>query len=1027
MASSSSSSSSLSSSAVDAEKKESDGAPQTLSDERGAAFEAARQRFAMYGRQNAHVSHYVSPSRQPPSSDSRKPTTAAADPARASPHAARRAVRFPDERADTPSAVQNTLLLQENGELALRLDDMEYHLDGVLATAAASVPATDERLLATAQSVVALARVCREDGVLQAAMKLSGATQSPVQRLRQALRLLELGPGAAAAWQAVRADDPLEDREMRPCGLLRLALAVLALTLALSAEADEVLDAGTLDLLVATLPQPPPAVPSSSSSSSFSSGAPTPTPSTERAPRSAPADAKRKTFLKRKKSGGATGADSDQPSSAAESAAVAAVGLGAASHGSRSEELRRELLELVAAGDVDAPPFLSLADVVATTLRQLLVVDSGDRSHTRFGRGVSLPHHRGHDLASATFALIRARKHQLLANGGVDTLLSLLERRLARLQAALTATVDAALSPDAELALQRVRTVLLVLDHASFLAKDVQRHMSQSDAVFRQLLALIETLSSLAWSASWRTRWRRDADPQQRLHLVVDVLLATLRVLINLSHHNADAARYLAQLHGARVLFVAFCQLWAFVEPIAGKQQELDTPTAMEERLVYDSYLLLLSAITNCVEHSPENRLALSDLDLSALACDHGLDVFRSSSVCGLLVSFFLSRVTSYVRLIELSESQDLSSAALESESWVPEDVILGGCTSLLLGCLMTDSSYHSAIILGALPDNSPRLLLRALGAFVALHSQIGALTPEVGQSVLQVEKLFNSFLYQGDVQVTTRDGAVVDTASVLAGWEGGDGAQSGSVSSSATTSLSLSLPAEERHSHDALDSSEPTDTATSAAHRSPPASAFKRRQFSRVCSSVDDSDVDSDTPEQQVSASASASPSDMAISGSMKLTTRAGSLTVAVTVTPKRSRATEKALSSRTKSSSIRRLKRTRQFVTDLEAEFMKIGSRVSQEIQAAITSREDGAVEPDEVTAKLDFSQDIFEISTPKRRRPAATPRIKKSPVASQSSPVPPLTHKRKLKPTPEKNAPAQKGKATPGDATAVFDFPE
>ncbi|KAJ0404383.1 hypothetical protein ATCC90586_003126 [Pythium insidiosum] len=1014
-----SSSSSLSSSAVDAEKKESDGAPQTLSDEREAAFEAARQRFAMYGRQNAHVSHYVSPSRRPPSSDSRKPTTAAADTARASPHAARRAVRFPDEKADTPSAVQNTLLLQENGELALRLDDMEYHLDGVLATAAASVPATDERLLATAQSVVALARVCREDGVLQAAMKLSGATQSPVQRLRQALRLLELGPGAAAAWQAVRVDDPREDREMRPCSLLRLALAVLALTLALSAEADEVLDADTLDVLVATLSQPPPAVPSSSSSSSSS------------APRSTPADAKRKTFLKRKKSGGATGADSDQPSSAAESAAVAAVGLGAASHGSRCEELRRELLELVAACDVDAPPFLSLADVVATTLRQLLVVDSGDRSHTRFGRGVSLPHHRGHDLASATFALIRARKHQLLANGGVDTLLSLLERRLARLQAALTATGDAALSPDAELALQRVRTVLLVLDHASFLAKDVQRHMSQSDAVFRQLLALIETLSSLAWSASWRTRWRRDADPQQRLHLVVDVLLATLRVLINLSHHNADAARYLAQLHGARVLFVAFCQLWAFVEPIAGKQQELGTPTAMEERLVYDSYLLLLSAITNCVEHSPENRLALSDLDLSALACDHGIDVFRSSSVCGLLVSFFLSRVTSYVRLIELSESQDLSSAALESESWVPEDVILGGCTSLLLGCLMTDSSYHSAIILGALPDNSPRLLLRALGAFVALHSQIGALTPEVGQSVLQVEKLFNSFLYQGDVQVTTRDGAVVDTASVLAGWEGGDGAQSGSVSSSATTSLSLSLPAEERHSHDALDSSEPTDTATSAAHRSPPASAFKRRQFSRVCSSVDDSDVDSDTPEQQVSASASASasasPSDMAISGSMKLTTRAGSLTVAVTVTPKRSRATEKALSSRTKSSSIRRLKRTRQFVTDLEAEFMKIGSRVSQEIQAAMTSREDGAVEPDEVTAKLDFSQDIFEISTPKRRRPAATPRIKKSPVASQSSPAPPLTHKRKLKPTPEKNAPARKGKATPGDATAVFDFPE
>ncbi|GLD96862.1 hypothetical protein PINS_up005545 [Pythium insidiosum] len=332
--------------------------------------------------------------------------------------------------------------------------------------------------------------------------------------------------------------------------------------------------------------------------------------------------------------------------------------------------------------------------------------------------------------------------------------------------------------------------------------------------------------------------------------MIVDVLLASLRVLINLSHHNADAARHLAQLQGTQVLFVAFCQLWAFVEPIAGNEaSKTDAMPVMEERLVYDSLLLLLSAITNCVEHSAENRAALCDLNLSQLAMeDHGLDVFRSSTVCALLVSFFLSRVTSYLRLIELSENQDLSSAAMEHESWVPEDVILGGCTSLLLGCLMKGSSYHTAVILGALPDNSPRLLLRALSAFVALHSQIGALTPEVGQSVLQVEKLFNSFLDQGDVQVMTQDGAIVDTASVLAGWEGDSRTSGNTLSGSVSASISVTVPSEDGYSCNTTDSSEFMDNTSSSATRSPPASAFKRRQFSRVCSSVDDSGAESDT-----------------------------------------------------------------------------------------------------------------------------------------------------------------------------------
>ncbi|GLD96863.1 hypothetical protein PINS_up005546 [Pythium insidiosum] len=302
--------------------------PRDHSDERDAAFEAARQRFAMYGRRNAHVSHYVSPSK-PASSlrshDTKRPSARASSGASTSATASvRRSVRFPDEKPDAAaSSVQNTLLLQENGELALRLDDMEYHLDGILAATALAISEEDERLLATAQSVVALARVCQQDGVLQAAMKLSGATQSAVQRLRQVLRLMNLCSPSSSSLSVAAGDgkkkegdddgdDVEEDEEgddgSSPAGLLRLAVAVLAFTLALSADADEVVDADVLDVLVASLSHSH--LRSRLRSMVVVKASSEAGPQTnQRVASSSPTEVKRKAFLKRKKSSG-----SGQPS-----------------------------------------------------------------------------------------------------------------------------------------------------------------------------------------------------------------------------------------------------------------------------------------------------------------------------------------------------------------------------------------------------------------------------------------------------------------------------------------------------------------------------------------------------------------------------------------------------------------------------------------------------------------------------------------------------------------------------------------
>ncbi|GAB9466879.1 hypothetical protein Gpo141_00004244 [Globisporangium polare] len=200
----------------------------------------------MYGKQNAHVSH-LSSGRKAAAS---RPVAAGHDdsndtnvkPVRKRATLMAATMTGGGEDDDT-TVLKNTLLLQENGELALHLDDLSYRLEGVFANCGldddtSSSSSTAEQLYAGAQNVIELARLLQSEQV-QLVLKLASPSQNLYARICKVMNLLLLPTSSGG-------DDAHKD-------LLQLAVAVMALSLTQSADADEFFTSDTLDLIVQCL------------------------------------------------------------------------------------------------------------------------------------------------------------------------------------------------------------------------------------------------------------------------------------------------------------------------------------------------------------------------------------------------------------------------------------------------------------------------------------------------------------------------------------------------------------------------------------------------------------------------------------------------------------------------------------------------------------------------------------------------------------------------------------------------------
>jgi hypothetical protein len=842
--------------------------------DKAAAFEQARRKFAAYSRSGGG-----------------------------------RTSRDSSVEASGISRLRTPASLQVDGELAAQLEEADYLLTGVLDASHRGSDADG----AMAMNVVKLASLMQSRALRS--VLVFGKSDSPCDlcaRLQQVLRLLLPSrlQDTGDEDRAVRGDSNRDISAASESDLVRLSLSVLAYSLTLDAEVAAVLvDERAFTAIVGALKaetdaiavcqrsgktlQTPPALESVSVRSGHVVNASAAGghqgdvvalqgPSTDAKP------PLKKSCLKRKRT-------------EVETSTFHQDGVAATDNGMRlkilasSDAAVRSRLHALVDGDptlvvVSNHLCLSAADVLCATLHNLLQIENpvnnevrapqdanfasrlGDRDGKSSSRELS-PHspreqpeamvsldQRRHGVHEA-FKTTRNRKAWLVRSGALNTLLQALQLRLSPLVdvvqpqssniCSLKEECDPADIKIQQFALHRLSAVLQVLEQAAFFARNVQHRLSTSRELFAMLLGVVQVLGDICWGSNvlWTSSSIRECAT-----VAVEVFLAAMRLLINLTHQNAAADAHISSLNGMRVLFDMFCHLWYLREDAgigtsrsAQAVAEPSSPTRqsvmIEEKLVFDAYLLLLSGMVNCVENSKENRGALSQLTPAAPMTIRG-EV--PASVCSILTQFFLDKVQSYKTLIDGSSKTCGADGGInesEDTDWSPDDVILGGCSALLLGCLMSNSSDNVDAVLAHLPGGSPRLLLRALAVFVALHAQIGALTPEVAASVLRVETALNRVMLQTPIQ-PRRWRVQPPLADEMTTHEFTRPSEQEEDSAKTTTPSQLDIISPNRATR--IVHSKPSDVSPSSAR------AAQRRR--NLCASLSDSDEESGTHSKQES-----------------------------------------------------------------------------------------------------------------------------------------------------------------------------
>ncbi|GMF53207.1 unnamed protein product [Phytophthora fragariaefolia] len=378
-----------------------------------------------------------------------------------------------------------------------------------------------------------------------------------------------------------------------------------------------------------------------------------------------------------------------------------------------------------------------------------------------------------------------------------------------------------------------------------------------------------------------------------------------------------------------QLLASCFAKLWDLENSSSAKEGS-DQLSTGHGKCEFDSWLLLLSALANSIEVSDDNRDALAEasLCLQGQPDENGAKPVETSvSACALFTHFFQSKVQSYAHLFDLADNQEQGirgtiSFEERNDDWSPEDVILGGCTSLLLGYLMAGSPTNSDIILTALPDKSPRLLLRALSVFAALYSQIGALTSELANSVLHVEEVLKSFLTSG-----------TDASLCAVVMEGDDT----SIQQQKIVGKSVSEVEEVEGIGQTCTMSFKDGVKTKRASAKKPPSTLGSRPFKNLCSNIDDSDSElhTDATSVQKNRIISQGCENRTLPqspGRKQMREKSPNTTPVVQLTPQKSQIDERSPLTAlrpdgTLSSPVvaRLLKRTRQLVDEFDAAFSK------------------------------------------------------------------------------------------------------
>jgi hypothetical protein len=201
------------------------------------------------------------------------------------------------------------------------------------------------------------------------------------------------------------------------------------------------------------------------------------------------------------------------------------------------------------------------------------------------------------------------------------------------------------------------------------------------------------------------------------------VLQAALTVAANLTHDN-DAGCEAMKGPGLNSAFEMFCSC---ARAQRGRRGSADESESGAEALLgsessstlFDSTLLLLSLLINCVETHGGNRAVLGD---------HG---------CDQVAAFFVSKIPADV-LARLQRAGNGGAAEVEF-GWSAEDLLLASSATLLMGCLMRGSPANARRVQERVPGGSVVLLMQVLEAFLAFQEDAGVLAKDVMGKVLGV------------------------------------------------------------------------------------------------------------------------------------------------------------------------------------------------------------------------------------------------------------------------------------------------
>ncbi|KAL0586131.1 hypothetical protein ABG067_004224 [Albugo candida] len=677
-----------------------------------------RKRFAIYGRQNDHISHISSNSVDRLDSS--------------------------DHHSDTDSNhVQHTLMLQENGKLAHFFNEVDYLVEGLLSPSKfRSIPAIEH-----AQTVLELIRMLRDVKVQKLFAFSDGLEKSSREckigyRLRTVVNLLSNSD--------ISVHHPLQ-----------VCLAALAYQMSSCTTFSEMVDDEMVKLMMKQIRQ---TCPKREMFEGHKKGLVMVENVTNKSVQSGGSAKKKRCFLKRK----------------------------SMCNDGKNEEVIFQGLGNIFGEETFFSPYKRsktfFENIALSTILNLLDYEcyksAGESTSHLSGESLYNTKHNPLQILQAALRSKQNRRRILVQCDGISTLVDLLDSRYRLLKDAYFIGIQSFDDPESTHYLHDVRVVLCVLYQASFLCLSVQRSMVGEKSLFVILLELLRYLSEACFTPEALSK--KNSDTQ--FDVALDVLLAALRVIINLTHNNEKAAMQFGRLQGIQILFLAFCRIWHLVNH--DKNVDKVAKHEMDDKLVYDGCLLLLSAMTNNIENNESNRDTLTAVQNTFL----GSESVGALDACSVIVSFFMSKISSYVEYIEATNGEEDSASDINGEAsrlLVPEDVILGGCASLLLGCLMKDRPENASMILRYLPDHTFILPLRALSAFVALHSQIGTLTAEVGKSVLEVEKVFKMYTGVNEVRI------VNNVASKMCKPKGGDhharakpGSSEGSVRSTMKRTL---------------------------------------------------------------------------------------------------------------------------------------------------------------------------------------------------------------------------------------------